>query len=702
MRSGQNFIHDPKVAGEAEVKAQVKMRFKSQFRGSFMVIRNFSLSQKKNKLTFKSLDSALSIWNPDINDFNALPQRCSNINQEVPFSMGVNKAILENVIFVHQEESNWPLEDGKAIKQRFDDIFAATRYTKALEEIKKLKNKQQAEAREKRLQLETLRSYRDQATLLKNTMKESEDANRAHNENISVLTHEIKKISSEMEALETELAQIHEKKHKVSSIKAKYDILSERITKMRGEMLAKFSEEDLKVSMCELQSYKAEFTPRLAQQEESTRQIRQYISEVEDELKKIGLAKEGIVKSYGKIIGQAESYKKSAKLLVSIVDEICLEFQMTKPDSMDENINDKDIQSFIDELLGKQSEYTSNINEMKTKLRHDEGSLQETIDKLSAKISGALEVIRLRKQKIHTNSDKADKIQAEISELEAFLSSDAEAKHTILVNELEEAKKSLNILEDEMRTNCHIETIETADKDLRIADSRIQELRAERSKVSTIGESLMRKNIMVEEVEKFKQKEEKFRSLHGSKVAVTLGVVPSSLPADGNKLVSEMKSWISGKESEEDKLCTQHKLLEQILAEAEANLKCRQSSLSQAKGETSSLEHTFEKIELESPPKLEEQINALRLLKKEKSKKVNLMDVYSEIWNTELQHAMSNSSCMSCRRKFESQTDKESYLDKKKAQISELPDEVTKDQEELDGIQAELERLKILGENVQR
>ena len=44
---------------------------------------------------------------------------------------GCVQAILENVIFVHQEESNWPLSDGATLKKHFDDIFAATKYTKA-------------------------------------------------------------------------------------------------------------------------------------------------------------------------------------------------------------------------------------------------------------------------------------------------------------------------------------------------------------------------------------------------------------------------------------------------------------------------------------------------------------------------------------------------------------------------------------------
>jgi DNA repair protein RAD50 len=37
--------------------------------------------------------------------------------------MGVSKAVLENVIFCHQEDINWPLSDTKELKEKFDNIF---------------------------------------------------------------------------------------------------------------------------------------------------------------------------------------------------------------------------------------------------------------------------------------------------------------------------------------------------------------------------------------------------------------------------------------------------------------------------------------------------------------------------------------------------------------------------------------------------
>jgi hypothetical protein len=41
----------------------------------------------------------------------------------------VRSAILDSVVFCHQEESSWPLQDGSTLKKKFDDIFESSRYT---------------------------------------------------------------------------------------------------------------------------------------------------------------------------------------------------------------------------------------------------------------------------------------------------------------------------------------------------------------------------------------------------------------------------------------------------------------------------------------------------------------------------------------------------------------------------------------------
>ncbi len=66
----------------------------------------------------------------------------SALDQEMPILLKVSRPILENVIFCHQEESNWPLQEGTVLKTKFDAIFQASRYSKALQDIRKQKKLQ--------------------------------------------------------------------------------------------------------------------------------------------------------------------------------------------------------------------------------------------------------------------------------------------------------------------------------------------------------------------------------------------------------------------------------------------------------------------------------------------------------------------------------------------------------------------------------
>lgn len=106
------------------------------------------------------------------------------MDAEVPRLMGVSTAILDNVIFCHQEESNWPLSEPAALKKKFDDIFEASkcvwgdmqpmrrdtdplygcfRFTKALDHIKSLRKDRVAALKVDAERLNFLKQDRDKA-----------------------------------------------------------------------------------------------------------------------------------------------------------------------------------------------------------------------------------------------------------------------------------------------------------------------------------------------------------------------------------------------------------------------------------------------------------------------------------------------------------------------------------------------------------
>lgn len=90
--------------------------------------RSISLTQKQGSRTQKTLESLLSTRNDeDGGKSNTVSSKCADLDNELPALLGVSKAILENVIFCHQEDSLWPLAEPGTLKKKFDEIFASTK-----------------------------------------------------------------------------------------------------------------------------------------------------------------------------------------------------------------------------------------------------------------------------------------------------------------------------------------------------------------------------------------------------------------------------------------------------------------------------------------------------------------------------------------------------------------------------------------------
>lgn len=104
------------------------------------VIRSMKLDVgKAGKSKFSTLDSTIATEDPVKNTRDDISGRVEDINNNMCEFMGVSRAIINNVIFCHQEDSNWPLDEGKKLKEKFDAIFGTTEYNKAIERIIKIR-----------------------------------------------------------------------------------------------------------------------------------------------------------------------------------------------------------------------------------------------------------------------------------------------------------------------------------------------------------------------------------------------------------------------------------------------------------------------------------------------------------------------------------------------------------------------------------
>lgn len=147
VKLGQSFVNDPSITGETEVKGSIKLKFRSKSQKASVVVRSLNLTKKKNKLEFKALDGVVRTFN-DNNEQVSMSVKCSDLDRQIPGMLGISAPIIENVMFCHQEESNWPMMEGAILKKKFDDVFESTRYAKALEAIAKSKKEYAAKVKD--------------------------------------------------------------------------------------------------------------------------------------------------------------------------------------------------------------------------------------------------------------------------------------------------------------------------------------------------------------------------------------------------------------------------------------------------------------------------------------------------------------------------------------------------------------------------
>ncbi|KAK1591171.1 hypothetical protein Q3G72_003298 [Acer saccharum] len=258
-RSGHSFIHDPKVAGETETKGQIKLRFKTPAGKDVVCIRSFQLTQKASKMEYKAIESVLQTINPHTGEKVCLSYRCADMDREIPALMGVSKAILENVIFAHQDDANWPLQDPSTLKKKFDDIFSATRYTKALEVIKKLHKDQAQEIKTYKLKLENLQTLKDAAYKLRESIAQDQEKTESLKIQMQELERNIQDVDAKIHHTEATLKDLREIQDQISTKTA----VRRTLFKEQQKQYAALAEENEDTDE-ELKEWKTKFEQRIA------------------------------------------------------------------------------------------------------------------------------------------------------------------------------------------------------------------------------------------------------------------------------------------------------------------------------------------------------------------------------------------------------------------------------------------------------
>eukprot|EP00834_Sanchytrium_tribonematis_P002494 NODE_78_length_23230_cov_1.644979.p2 type:complete len:1268 gc:universal NODE_78_length_23230_cov_1.644979:8604-4801(-) len=291
---GGAFIYDPKIAGETSVKAQIRLRFNDIQARRFTMTRNLQASQTKKGISMKTLEALLQVETPE--GKQSITQKCADVNLETQQRLGVSKAVLENVIFCHQEESNWPLSEASALKKKFDDIFNATEYAKMVKLLVDLRKKMESELKTCKTELKYLSNDKNSSVEKKIQMAEI-------SEKIIKYKTEIGELEATLNVKNREMDQLVETTKEWQSIevtlkewKSKRDHMQQNVNELENQIHQMPVESNEELELLLEQQREGLITARA-----SMEQLQNQIQQLESESIQKSKNKDNLINNIGKL-----------------------------------------------------------------------------------------------------------------------------------------------------------------------------------------------------------------------------------------------------------------------------------------------------------------------------------------------------------------------------------------------------------------
>ncbi|KAJ0606193.1 putative DNA repair protein Rad50 [Helianthus annuus] len=539
-RSGQSFIHDPKVAGETETKAQIKLRFKTAAGKDVVCIRSFQLTQKASKMEYKAIESVLQTINPHTGEKVCLSYRCADMDREIPALMGVSKAILENVIFVHQDEANWPLQDSSTLKKKFDDIFSATKYTKALEVIKKLHKDQAQEIKLSQKDLEKLQLLKDSAYKLRQSITQDQEESERLGSKIQDLEQIIQNVDSKIRQTEATLKEFRNLQDQVTTKIAERSTLFKEQEQRHMDLQEENTDTDE-----ELREWNKKFNERIAVQEDKLNKLNR---EIEDMETKSSNSQQ-----------QINNYIKNVTKLQTEL-EICTKLKEERDSTIQELYKQHNLGCLLKTPFSNEmaSNYTSRI---KARLKDIERDLEEKKRSMDEELQVAWDLYSDSSKRCEeAKADKDSKLKLKPGIIQRKKEKETERDNLELevssynAHQIDEKEKKLVIEHGRLRKLLDQgefdDKIQAKSIEVQVLGKKIKDLGHERDIINADANERIKLSYKKEELENLKKKHKKIMDEHKNKIR---GVLKGRLPLDKD-LKKEVMQALSAITTEYDDL----------------------------------------------------------------------------------------------------------------------------------------------------
>lgn len=678
---GGAFIHDPKISGEREVLAQVKLAFLNTNKVQMICTRSMQLTIKKTARTFKTLEGQLLAMKDG--ERSTVSTRCAELDVQMPIFLGASKAVLDYVIFCHQEDNLWPLSEPSVVKKRFDEIFEATKYTKALDNIKGVRKEYSSDAKLKEKDVQIYKAETERAEEVEKRVESLIlDIDRFRQEARELKT-EMDKVTQETERLFKSNQQFQEVIYKLEHTRHALAAAEDTLKRRTQEF------EELDVSDEELQRMLDNFESDVGNMRDNIQSITRDIEKEKSALQELRDDHQREVREEGQLKAEHDTYLKQRSKLSRFVEE--------HKEALDgvstENLEEAAVE--LKEALERQRDRASaELDKLRLEGTSREAKLNRelqalTRDKLTheQKRASGRDAIRSAETEIKTLQDEIDSSMTDDGDLEFEKARLAEIENKIAgcESKLASLEQDSGLAEKQQQLSEIEDQVESLNADL----ARANEQSSERAKLSVLADELARKRTALENL--LSANEASFEKAVGKQlVAQTAETVI-------REVVSSLTSSRETQQSHVDET-------KRSINEIEARIGIQKDQVEKLKQERWQLKDTIERAigEEYTQDRYENYMVTLEDELAQTSREVEQSSFAKEFYGAAIDIANSDSHCcVLCERSFDDKQELATFIDSVSEKLERLRN-LAESKSELEKRQEYVERARSVAPSINR
>lgn len=564
---GGAFIHDPKLCGEKEVLAQVKLSFKSTSGAKMVATRSLQLTVKKTTRQQKTLEGQLLMVKDG--ERTSISSRVAELDQIMPQYLGVSKAILDSVIFCHQDESLWPMSEPSVLKKKFDEIFEAMKYTKAIENIKALRKKQNEELAKYKIMEQHAKEDKDKADRAEKRSIKLQDEIEALREETQKLSLEMRRVAEladkawkESESYAQVLGALEGKRIEAKSIQGTIENLKRHLVELDEP------DEWLESSLEQFESRQIRFQQQEEARKENYMEVKEQIDQARQRL---GLKQAEL----GKHENDKAQYQRQMERRQNMIKEIARNNNIR---GLDGNLDQADIDEFMHRMRKLLKERNQALDRAKRETQLELREVQTTLNEIGQRKSALQEAKNAARRQISANDKDAVTYQGKLNEIDVD-----EGIQAVIESKIEDIQSRLERAKEHERSASWDEEIQDINTEIRELEDESSRLNAELIESTKKAGDLARLDHLKKELKDRQRSLETMTGAHGERLSklVSQNWKPETLEREFQLVSDNESKRVADAERRRDGLNRELEHVEFNLKTIKNNSKQRQKELNE-------------------------------------------------------------------------------------------------------------------------